>query len=432
VEIEQGERVHGPQLLPDGRSVLFTLRGSGGTTAWQDAKLAVQSLDGGERRIIGGGRDGRYLATGHLVYGLQSALFAVPFDLATLQPRGAPAPLIEGLRQPTSFPGTTGTANYDVSATGTLVYVAGEDSAPVIRELVSVDRRGNVVPILADKRDYWRPRVSPDGRRIAVEIYHERGAEELWIVDAKAGTASALTSGATGVYAAWSPDGQSVIYRSNLQNTFGIYRHAIDGGGGPQLVHKTAEAAMPGQVSTDGTLVFAVGEQTGLRGIFTLSLSGPQAGGPPAEFLATPALEHMPMFSPDGRWVAYASNESGRSEVYMRAFPRRDESGRRVSLAGGTAPVWSRNGSELFYRDEKGTLLAVPIRLDDGLSFGRPEPLFNVTSRFRTSGNAAAYDVDAAGRFVMVTEPEVQPAFAREIGIVVNWHEELRRLAPAK
>ena len=425
VAINPGERVHAPQLLRGGKSLLFTLRTDIGPRQWDDARLVVQSLENGERRVMATGRDGRYLATGHLVYGLKSALFAVPFDVDGLRIRGAPVALVEGVREPTSFPGTTGSANYDVSATGTLVYVAGEASAPIERELVVVDRRGNAKPIVSEKRNYWRPRLSPDGSHIVVEVA-EQGFQQLWIVDLKDGAASALTSGARGNdFATWSPDGESVIYRSSRQEGYGIYRQAVDGRGGPQLIHPSADEAMPGDVSRDGVLVFAAGEQTGRRAIFTL----PMVGGEPSAFLDTPALEHMPAFAPDGHWIAYASNESGRSEVYVRSYPAREQIVRRVSQNGGTAPVWSRDGSELFYRSEAGNLVAVPISLGAGISVGRDEQLFQTEGRFRISGNAPAYDVDASGRFIMVTESN-QPPFARQINVVQNWTEELKRLVP--
>jgi Tol biopolymer transport system component len=269
--------------------------------------------------------------------------------------------------------------------------------------------------------------VSPNGSRIVVEVT-EGGREQLWIVDLTDGTASALTLDATNnVFAAWSPDSEAVFYRSDRREGYGLYRHALDGRGGPQLVYPGSDDLMPGDVSRDGVLVFAAGEQTGRRAILTL----PVAGGQAIEYLATPAREHMPAFAPNGRWIAYASDESGQSEVYIRSYPASQGTVRRVSQSGGTAPVWSRNGSELFYRSATGSMMVVPIRLGDGITLGRREELFKVEGRFRISGNAAAYDVDASGRFIMVTESG-PPPFSRQINIVLNWTEELKRLVPAR
>ncbi len=424
VKTEAGERGHAPQLLPGGAWILFTLRSEPGSRGWERASLVVQSLATGERRVITEGRDGRYVtATGHLVFAVKSAIFAAPFDLSSMRLSGAARPLIEGIRPPTNFPGTTGTANFDLSDTGTLVYVAGEENGPLELELVRVDRRGNATPIVPEKRPYWRPRLSPDGSRLAVEV-SEDGFQQMWLVDLNGEAASPLTSGrVTHDFAAWSPDGQSLIFHTQAPGAPGIYRYVLDGRTPPQLVYQTADDVIPGEISRQGTLVFARGEQTGRRGILTL----PLAGGSPSPYLDTPALEQMPMFSPDGRWVAYVSNESGRLEVYVRSYPPNEGSGRRVSQGGGTAPVWARDGSELFYRNDAGNLVAVPVRTGDGLTFGRAEELFRIEGRYRTSGNAAAYDVDASGRFIMVTAGGEPPPFARQINIVLNWHEELRR-----
>ena len=177
-------------------------------------------------------------------------------------------------------------------------------------------------------------------------------------------------------------------------------------------------------VSREGVVVFAEGSLTGLRTIKTIS------GSAVSDFLATPALEHMAVFSPDGKWIAYVSNESGRDEVYIRPYPKTEGIGRRISVDGGTAPVWSKTGDELYYRNESGILVAVPVTLSSGFSAARPQALFQFTRRFRISGNAAAYDVTPDGRFVTVTEPESAPAGPRQITVVQNWFSELNRLVP--
>ena len=148
-------------------------------------------------------------------------------------------------------------------------------------------------------------------------------------------------------------------------------------------------------------------------------------------FLVTPALEHMPAFSPDGRWIAYASNESGRSEIYIRPYPPSDKPARRISDAGGTAPLWSPRGSELFYRSAAGNMMAVPLHADTAIPAGRAQELFRAQGRFRFSGNTAAYDVEPNGqRFIMVTEPENAVPARQQIVVVRNWFEELNRLVP--
>ena len=191
VRLEGGARPHRPQFLPGGESLLFTLRSGVGSSLWDESQIVVQSLRTGERKVIRAGRDGRYLPTGHIVYAMDATLFAIGFDAARLEAIGAPIPVIEGLRLPTPFPGMTGSANYDVSAAGVLVYVRGAAQPPVARQLVAVDRKGVAEPLVTERRDYWRPRVSPDGTRVAVEVVDDRG-EHVWTVNLADGNASPL------------------------------------------------------------------------------------------------------------------------------------------------------------------------------------------------------------------------------------------------
>jgi serine/threonine-protein kinase len=425
VRLDGGARPHHPQFLPGHESLLFTLRSGVGSSLWDESQIVVQSLRTGERKSIRGGRDARYLSTGHIVYAMGATLFAIGFDAARLEAIGAPIPVVEGLRLATPFPGMTGSANYDINAAGVLVYVRGEPQPPAARQLVAVDRKGNAEPLVAERRDYWRPRVSPDGTRVAVEVVDDHG-EHVWTVNLADGNASPLeVDGLRSVFSAWTPDGQSVIFRLDRADRYGIYQEPADGSEAPRLLYGATEDLMPGDVSRDGVVVFSAGEQTGRRSIWTMPLTGSQA----TPFLDTPALEHMPVFSEDGKWIAYASNETGRSEIYVRAYPSTNSPARLISENGGTAPLWSPGGAELFYRNLEGSLVAVPMRA--GVRAGRTQELFRVQGRFRTSGNAAAYDIERNGRrFIMVTEPDNPRLVREQITVVVNWHEELKRLAP--
>jgi Tol biopolymer transport system component len=427
IRIQPGERVHGPQLLPDGETVLFTQRG--GSVRWDGAQIVAQSLKTGKRKMIIAGSDARYLATGHLLYATGAQIMAVRLDLSALEASGGPVPVIEAVRRATLVPGSTGTAHYDISRDGVLVYVPGEPEPLIKRQLVAVDRSGSETPLIAEQRDYWRPRVSPDGSLIAVEVRNERSELHPWIVDLKNATASPLSAaGSINDFFAWSADGRSLIYRGVRSNGQGIYRQPVDGTGPPVLVRATSEDVMPGDMSRDGVLVFALGEQTPRRSIWTL-----RANAEPEEYVATAAVEHMPAFSPDGKWIAYASNETGRVEIYLRPYPAREGLVRRVSDGGATAPVWAPDGSELYFRSASGMLMAVTVRLDGGIVIGRPRELFRVEGRFRTSGNAAAYDIERTGRrFVMVTEGEAPPPTTPQINIVLNWMDELKRLVPVR
>jgi serine/threonine-protein kinase len=186
-------------------------------------------------------------------------------------------------------------------------------------------------------------------------------------------------------------------------------------------------AAVPTDVSPDGTVaLYSVNPQD----IHTFRLEDKS----PSEFLATPALEHMPMFSPDGKWLAYTSNESGKNQVWVRRYPRTPGVARLVSPDGGAGPVWSPDGSTLYYRGASGELMAVPTTLDPTFNAGRPRPLFRYAGIFRMSGTAAAYDIHPDGkRFIMVSEPDEPIAQGPDqIHIVLNWFDELKRLAPGR
>ena len=434
VRIEPTELPYGPRMLPDRRSVLFSLvaRASmvGQSTAWDTARVIVQSLDTGERKDIVRGGDARVAPTGHLLYAVDAVLFAAPFDLARREVTGGPVPVIDGLQRGVrGSAGQGGAANYDVSRNGTLVYVPSFSqvvNAP--RQLLAVDREGNTEPLIDDERDYWRPRISPDGTRVAVEVLRPNQSAQIWIVDLERRTSTPLSgAGEAASYAIWTPDGESVIYRRSGGESVGLYRQAADGGGGSQLLFESPTATdRPIDASHDGIVAFAAGSpQDDIR---TLQLDN----GATSDFLATPAREHMASFSPDGRWLAYTSNESGQDEVYVRPFPRTEGVARPVSIGGGSGPVWAPDGSTLYYRGASGELMAVPTTLDHGFAAGRPQPLFRFAGTYRMSGTATAYDIHPDGkRFIMVSEPE-NPGFvpSRQIHVVLNWHEELKQLVP--
>jgi serine/threonine-protein kinase len=436
VKIEAGERVHGPQMLPDGNSLLFALVNvrsmSGNATAWDGAQIVVHSLDTGERTTLVRGSDPRYVPTGHLICALGNTLLAVRFDPARRAIAGRPVPIVEGVQRPQRAPGSSGSANYDFSRDGTLAYVALDESSlrPQQRMLVAVDFTGRTTPLIDEPRQYWRPRIAPDGTRVVVEV-DAAGSDgaQLWIVDLARRLATPLTGENEDTpFPAWTSDSQLVVYRSNRGGRLGIYRLPADGSSDPELLLETVVETVPTDVSRDGVLAFAYGPQTGERSIRLLDLARLSA----SDFLATPALEHMAVFSPDGKWIAYASNESGRMEVYVRAYPPAQGVSRRVSLGGGDGPVWAPDGRTLYYRGA-GDLMAVPITLTPAFSVGRPRTLFRFTGTFVPSGNTAAYDIHPDGtRFIMVTEDPEQTPPVRQIHIVQGWFNELTRLVPVE
>ena len=396
-----------PQILPDGRSVVFQVGG----------QIAVQSLESGERKILFPGADPRYVPTGHLVYGLDDVLFAVPFSLDTLEVVGAPVAMVERIR--------SGPMQYALSDSGTLVFVPGTGDSGT---LVWVDRRGNVEPLGAPLRDYGLfPRLSPDGQRVLVPL-----GGDIWLFDIARQTLTRLTFEGNAGMPIWTRDGQYATYRSIRQDSQNIFWIMADGSGTEERLTAEDFRQNPTSWSRDGQLLAfyqtpGVGG-VGDRDIWIMPVDGDREPWP---FLQTPFNEAAPRFAPDGRRVAYVSDESGRQEVYVQLFP--GPGGRRqISAEGGGDPVWSRNGQELFYMNGN-QMIAVDIETEPTFITGAPTLLFEGRFQQSTGGRIAPYDVTADGqRFLMIqdvanSDSEAEPA---QINIVLNWFEELKERVP--
>jgi eukaryotic-like serine/threonine-protein kinase len=325
-----------PQVLPGGKTVLFSARTGPG---WDEMNIEAQSLQTGERRVLmKGGETGRYVSAGYLVYTRTDALMAAPMDLARLEvTSGAPVVLAETVRT-----GGEG-AQYAMSDSGVLAYVAG-DTRRFERRLVWVDRKGDVEPLSAPTRNYGRPQTSPDGHHAAVEI--SGGTIGIWIYDFSRTTLTPLTSAGSSQASTWTPDGNHVAYRGTRTGFRNLFWKAADGTGDEERLATSENTQTPGSWSPDGKwLAYHEASSTTGNDIWVLPVNGDRK---PQVFLRTPFQEGNPRFSPDGRWVAYESTESGRNEVYARPFPGSGAKS-QISTQGGTEPVWSRNGRELFY-----------------------------------------------------------------------------------
>jgi len=407
-----------PQFLPGGKAVIFTIWTS---TRFDDSQIGVLSLETGERRVlIEGGAYARYVPSGHLVYARSSGLLAVPFDLARLQVTGPPVSILEGL----SMDPSTGATEFSSSADGTLAYVPGGWSVAE-STLVWVDRKGAAEPLPAPPRGYATPRLSPDGQRLAVAI--EGTNPGVWVYELGRGTLTELAPAVLVPSPIWTPDGKRLTLRYRGDQSWPIYWMPADGGGAMERLTTTEGFQVPGAWSPDGqVLTFTVQDLRTGWDIWALSRDGKAKEQP---FLQTPSNEGGPVFSPDGRWLAYQSDESGRGEIYVRSFL--GSTGKwQISTEGGAEAVWSRNGRELFYRNGD-KMMAVAIETKPSFVPAKPRLLFEGHYEMGNYAFLQDYDVSPDGqRFLMVKGGE-QATVAAQINVVQNWFEELKQKVPA-
>jgi eukaryotic-like serine/threonine-protein kinase len=434
---ETGETLHmWPQALPGGKAVLFTVFSDTPTA------IAVQPIGTGERRNLFQGQQGNmpsYALSGHLIYLLARSLIAVPFDLERLEVRGEAVPVVQGVLQLAG----ADAAQYSLSATGSLAYVSGTPQASR-SELVWVGRNGMEHPIGAPARFYIQPRLSPDGRRVAVDVIEKAQDMQVWLYDLTRDTFAPFTFRGLNRHAVWTPDGKRIAFMSNRDGMTQIFWQLADGSGGLQRLtdtppRTTADVlSIPYSWSPDGqSLSFVQVVPTKEAEFWILHVGNPSAPSDqvdraqrmPIQMRGTEGAPHL---SPDGRWLAYASDESGRRQIYVQPYP--GPGGKwQISTDGGNEPQWSRNGKELFYRSGN-KMMAVDIATQTGFAAAKPRQLFEGRYMVTSTGWARPnYDVSPDGqRFLMLKPVEPEQAPVTQINVVLNWSEELKRLAPAK
>jgi Tol biopolymer transport system component len=425
--LEKGDVAHRwPEFLPGGKAVLF----AAGPNAinFTNARLAVQPVGTGERRnLVQGGMSPRYAPSGHLVYAQGGSLMAVPFDPHRLAVTGTAVPVAEGVLQSP----TTGDAQYSFSTTGSLVYVPGGIQTTQSR-MVWVSRNGAEQPVAAPARAYQNPRLSPDGRRVAVTITEQES--QIWLYDLSRETLTRLTfEGNNNLVPVWTPDGKHIVFESNKEGSSNLFWQLADGSGGLERLTTSEHIHVPSSWSRDGQLLaFIEINPTTQRDIWVLQMGGPSPGSGQVHkaqpFLRTAFTESAPRFSPDARWLAYVSDESGRFEVYVQPYPGPGGKS-QISTEGGTEPVWNPNGRELFYRNGD-KMMAVDIATQPGFAAGKPRMLFE-GHYAPTPATSANYEVTPDGQqFLMLKPNEQAQAAPTQINIVLNWFEELKQKVP--
>ncbi len=426
LDLERQERSHRhAQMLPGGKAIIFTVS-SGGIESFDDARIDAFSLDTGKRKtLVQGGFCPRYSPSGHLIYARAGSLYAVPFDPKALDVNGSPVKIVEGVFMSTN----TGAAQFDISLTGALAYLVGKPEGGK-RTLVWVDRQGKETPLPLPPRSYVFPRISPDGRQLAFEI--EGVNHDLYEYDPDRDVITRMTTDGLSHAPVWTPDGKSIAFRSWKAGTMTMWIMPSDRSSPEQRISKIGERQSVVSFSPDGHYLSYNQMDTGITGndIWIMPMQGDRKPQPLAKSRFS---EGSARFSPDGNWVAYCTDEPGENEVYVQRWPG-PGSRIQISSEGGSDPIWSRNGKELFYRNGD-RMMVVAITTQPTFRASKPQLLWTghysrgMSSSCGPPGTTEAnYDVTSDGqRFLMVKDLDAD-AVSTRIVVVLNFAEELKRV----
>ena len=410
------------QILPGGRAIIFTVV-SAGMESYDDASVELHVLGTKQRKVlVQGGFCARYSPSGHVVYARAGSLYAVPFDIGRFEVTGPSIKVADGVLMSTNV----GSAYFDVSPKGALAYAAGVAEGGK-RTLVWVDRQGKAEPLALPQRSYLFPRISPDQKTLAVEI--EGPTHNLYIYDFARTVMTKMTTDGLSHAPVWTPDGKQLCYRSWKAGTMTMWRMPADRSGPEERLTSIGAWQSPVSVSPDGRyLAFNQGMMP--PAVFVLSLDG---SGKPQPLVKSSFSEASAKFSPDGKWVAYCSNESGKPEVFVRPWPGPGPK-IQISSEGGTDPLWTRKGDEIFYRNAD-KMMVVAVSLAGGFQAGKPRLLWEghyshgMSSSCGPPGvSSGNYDITADGRRFLMVKDNDQDVFSTKLVVVVNWARELTEL----
>ncbi len=448
LDLKRLERTHRHvQMLPDGKAIIFTVTSGGiDSNSFDDARIDLYTLDTKRRKtLVPGGFSPRYSPSGHIIYARGGGLYAVPFDVKSKEVTGPPVPVVNnGVFMSTN----SGSAHFDVSRSGALAYAVGRAEGGA-RTVFWVDRNGKSKPLPLPPRSYVFPRISPDGRHIAIEV--EGVNHDLYTYDIERDVMTKMTTDGLSHAPVWTPDGRHLAFRSWKAGTMTMWWMPSDASGPAERLTRVGARQSAVSFSPDGRyLVFNQMEPMGMgsssMGLMGSSGSGMEMGGmgvwvlpmqgdtTPRPFVESRFTVGSGRFSPDGKWVAYCLNESGRNEVVVQAWPGPGPR-KQISSEGGTDPIWNRNGKELFYRNGD-KMMVVSVVTQPVFEASRPQLLWQ--ARFShgmssscgppgaTEGN---YDVSGDGqRFLMIKDLDADFTSTRII-VVLNFAEELKKLA---
>ncbi len=448
-----GEVLDTPQMLPDGRTVLFTVTTSVGTDRWDKANVIAQALGSSERTVlVKGGSAGRYVPSGHIVYAVGGTLFGAAFDLSRLAVMGGSVPIIAGIRRAEDPEIQTGAAHFSVSSSGSLVHLPGPTSTTApLRQLVRLGAKGETQPLKIPPGSYQSPRISPDGTRLAYDTDDGKEAD-IFVYDLSgASTARRLTFGGRNRSPVWSSDGERLAFQSDRDGDLAIFWQRADGAGQAERLTTADEKADVSVNRNDipeawmpkgGQLLFSRPEaakaEDGNVSLWMLSTADKKAKSLGVRFSMGTTLGAGGMrlsVSPNGRWLAYDSRGISERGIYVLPFP--PTGGKHEVARRGNFPVWSRDGQQLFYLDasEAGSWVLTARSVATASAFTLGNPVALPTPQLpRLTFEGRPFDVGPGGFIISlaaVAESSAEGRGPRRIEVVLNWFEELKRLVPA-
>jgi len=416
-----------PSFLPEGRAILFGVKNH----SW-GAQARVESLKfaTGERKIVlEDAADARFSPTGHIVFIRASTLMAAPFNINKLELSGPAVPVAEGIMQALNAKSSfdnSGAGQYQFSNSGQLLYVQGGIFSDPQMHVDWIDQAGKIEAVSAfDRKPIASVRISPDGKSVVYRTYCRKA--EIWVYDLNRGTSRLLTREGRAMHMGWTPDGKRITCAFSLAGVPNIYWLPADGSGAIEPLIQSEATLQPGSWSSGGRYLLYIEMRPGLNDNIWVFIKDEKKTAP----LFTANYEiNYPEFSPDGRYLAYCTDETGRVEVYVSSFP---EPNRKtlVSTGGGIAPIWAPNGHRIYYWSlDWKKLMAVDVTLSPTLSVGTPRFLFEYP--LISISYIRPYDISPDGtRFLVIREDETRPVKVTRLNLVQNWFEELKRLAPA-
>jgi WD40 repeat protein len=400
-----------PFFLPDGRHFLYFSAGG-----QNKGHIMAGSLDAKAKpkELVESDSLGWYAPPGFLLYVKNETLVAVPFDASDLKVTGEPVPVADNVNSM-----STGLASFSASDNGTLVYGASESSE---NRIVWLDRAGKEISEVGKPLGVNTCALSPDGTRLAMSIRDAKsGRSDIWIRDMERGVTSRLTFDPKDEFApVWSKDGKSVIFASDRDGTNGIYEKSASGTGPTKKIWTSQDRIIPGGLSPDGRFLAVNRWTQGTVQTWILPMAGSKK---PYAFLHASFQEGMPVFSPDGHYMAYVSNETGRFEIYVRRFP--GPSGKwQVSAEGGIDPQWSADGRTIYFRSLNSKLMAAPVTPGAGFQAGVPKALF--TAEFTAGTGVDQYQVSRDGKKILLITPTERQKTS-PITVILHWDKGIKR-----